>query len=120
MRYPITRLLQREVWLFDLYAFPKRDVIFDVLRGLFCVRIKPRRVFIHFSVDDDAVITRRALPAADRVGVARLKIFFVDRVRREIVVAFDDDGFVTFGDYGAVPYSFHNFFSMKILNGSSE
>src|SRR5215510_3866801 len=109
-----------KVWLFDLHALPKRDIIFDVLRGVFRVRIKPCRVFIHFSIDDDVVITRRALPAADRVGVARLKVFFVDRVRREIVVAFDDDGFVTFGDYGAVPNSLHNFFSMKILNGSSE
>ena len=106
--------------LFDFHALPKRDVIFDVIRGLFRVRVIPRRVFVHFSVDDDVVITRRALPAADSVSVARLKVFFVDRVRRKIVVAFDDDGLVTFGDYGAVPNSFHNFFSMKILKGSSE
>src|SRR5262252_8655472 len=109
-----------KVLLFDLHALPKREVIFDVLRGVFRVRVIPRRVFVNFSVDDDVVITRRALPAADRVGVARLKIFLADRVRREIMIAFDDDGLVTFGDYCAVPNSFHNFFSMKILNGSSE
>src|SRR5215510_92004 len=109
-----------KVLLFDLHAFPKRDVIFDVLRGISSVRVIPRRVIVHFSVDDDVVITRRALPAADSVGVARLKVFFVDRVGRKIMISFDDDGLVTFGDYGAVPNSFHNFFSMKILNGSSE
>ena len=109
-----------KVLLFDLHALPKSDVIFDVLRGVFSVRVIPRRVFVHFSVDDDVVITRRAFPSADGVGVARLKIFLVDRVGRKIMIAFDDDGLVTFGDYGAAPNSFHNFFSMKILNGSSE
>src|SRR5215813_12593544 len=113
-------LNRRHSSLFYNHAFPKREVIFDVLRGLFRIRIVPCRVLVHFSVDDDVVITRRALPRADRVGVARLETFFVDRVRREIVIAFDDDGFVTFGDYCAVPNRFHNFFSMKILNGSSE
>src|SRR5262245_8121069 len=99
------------------HAFPKRHIIFDVLRGVFRVRIIPRRVFVHFPVDDDVVITRRALPTADSMRVAWLKALLVDRVRREIVIAFDDDCFVTFGEYGAVPNSFHNFFSMKILNG---
>src|SRR5262245_65003855 len=109
-----------KVRLFDLHAFPKRDVIFDVLRGVFSVRVIPRRVCVNFSVDDDVVITRRAFPSADGVGVARLKIFLVDRVGRKIMIAFDDDGLVTFGDYGAVPKSFHNFFSMKIFKGYLE
>ena len=92
------RQAEGKVWLFDLHAFPKRDVIFNVLRGVFRARVVPRRVFVHFSVDDDVVITRRALPTADRVRVARLKIFFADRARREIVISFHDDGFVAFGE----------------------
>src|ERR1700741_5504579 len=90
-------------WLFDLQAFPKRDVIFDVLSGIFRVRVIPCRVFVHFSVDDDVVITRRTLPTADSVGVARLKVFFVDRVRREIVIAFDSSWGFAYCDYCAVP-----------------
>jgi len=78
-------------------AFPKSDVIFDFLRRVFRLRIKPSRVFVGCAVCYNIVITRRAFPGANRVRLALAEKFFVYRVCGKIMISFDSDCCIAFG-----------------------
>ena len=90
------------------HAFPEGDVAFDVFGIGLGFGVIPRGVFVCFAVNDDVVVARRAFPAADGVRRGRLEIGFVNAAFGEVMVAFDDDSFVAFGDGFAVPCCFHN------------
>ncbi len=87
----------------DIYTFPECDVAFD---GRCCIRglgVIPCCVFIKFSVDDYRIVICKALPWAPASRRARPKILRVDRLGREVVVTFDDNGLIRFRDYCSVP-----------------
>ena len=76
---------------FHFDTLPERNSALD-LRGLrLRIRIIPRGVRVRLAVHGQAVVTGRAFPAAHRVRGAGLEIVALDAVRREVVVAFDND-----------------------------
>src|SRR5450631_2274688 len=75
----------------DRHAPPEGDVTGDLFRGFLGGRVVPRRIAVDRLCDDDVVVARGALPAADGVRRAVAEMLPPDRLGRKIVVAFDDD-----------------------------
>ena len=69
--------------LFDDDPFPERDPVFDIGRRFFWLGIIPGSIFVHFTTDQDVVITRFAFPRTGGVLVASLEILPVDRIDRK-------------------------------------
>src|SRR6266542_4075398 len=97
----------------DLHAVPKGDIAFDVLRFFLRRRVIPCRIVVERIGDDDVVVARGTLPAADGVRRTGAKMLAADCFRRKVVIALDDDRRVAFGEDGAVPRRFgHGRFSL--------
>src|SRR5690242_8911126 len=90
----------------DFDAFPEGDVVLDVLGVVLGVGVEPRRVGIVLSIYTHGVIAGLAFPASGGVGLGLHQVLALDRVRREVVVAFDFDGLVALRQDGAIPHSF--------------
>jgi hypothetical protein len=58
-------------------AAPKRHATLYALSRLFCFRVVPGGVLVHFSVDDDMVLACLTLPRTDCVLTAGLEIFLI-------------------------------------------
>ncbi len=95
---------------------PEGNAILDLGSGRFWIGIVPGGVAVYLAVNYDIVVTRLALPGTDRMAGARLQIFVVDRIAREIVIAFNDNRVVAFRDYCIAPDSSH---SRESLNRES-
>ena len=65
-------------------------MVFDLGRCGFGIGIVPGGILVDLPIDDNVVVARFAFPWASGKRCALLKIFSLDRLRREIVVAFDD------------------------------
>src|SRR5262249_25072917 len=87
----------------NINTFPECDVTFDGRCGVGGLGVIPCCVFIGFSVDDKRIVIRKALPWTPAGRRARPKILLMDGVRREVVVAFDDDGLVRFRYHCPIP-----------------
>jgi hypothetical protein len=91
------------------HAFPECNVVLDLFGGVFGFGVVPGGSGVLLAVDLKVVITGGAFPGADRARGAGLEVFFVNRVGRKVLVAFDFDGFVAFGEDCAFPRCFcHN------------
>ncbi len=85
---------------FDADAFPEGDAALDFAGGRFGIGVVPGGSGVAFAVDDDVVIVGSAFPAAHRGFVDRLEIFFTHRIEGEVLVPFDDDTLIAFGEDG--------------------
>src|SRR6185295_10740241 len=106
-------MMRLSVALADRDAFPEGDPVPDPGGGGLGVRIIPSGVAIFGAVHLEMVIMGNALPRADRRRVAVAKQRGIDRVAREIMIAFDDQRVVAVGDRGAVPSRFHHALSYR-------
>src|SRR5262249_2291800 len=93
--------------LFNNYAVPEGNVVFNLRRCLFWFRVIPSRVFVHFIIDDDIVITRQTFPRASAVCAAVAEILSVDGFGRKIMIAFDNHSIITIGYHCAMPFCLH-------------
>ena len=78
---------------FDLFnhdAFPKGDAVFDVEGRFFRIWIIPSSVPVHIAIDDNVMITCFAFPRTSCVRRAFVEIRAVNRIRREVGIAFDN------------------------------
>src|SRR4029077_16640803 len=92
----------------DRHAAPEGDVVLDVGRRRLGVRVVPGGVRVLQAVHGEGVVARRPLPAADRVGVARLEKFSLDGIGREIDIPLDRLIGVRLGDHLSVPDGFRD------------
>lgn len=83
--------------LLDFDTFPEGDVALDVVRGFLGVRVVPCGVLVLVAIDDDGVVRGNTFPTAGRVSTGVFEELLLDRIRREIVIVFHHDGFVTLG-----------------------
>ena len=58
------------------------------------------------ALDHQGVVVRRALPRAYGVGIALFEKLAANRFGREVVIAFHDNGIVTFGERHTLPDGF--------------
>src|SRR5581483_11157634 len=92
-----------------LHASPEGDVILDVLGFVVLgAGIVPGCVGIVLAVYTHGVIAGFALPASSSVGLRLDQVLALDRVRREVLVAFHLDGAIGLGEHGAVPNCFRH------------
>ena len=104
-RRPIGRRL-----LLHFHATPKGHVPLDLAGRRLGVGIVPGRIWIVLAVNEQAHITRLALPWACRGCGAGAKILALEAGFREIDVPFHSLSYITFGNYLAVPSrSCHDF-----------
>jgi hypothetical protein len=75
----------------------------------FGVGVVPHRVGVDIAVHIQRVVAGLAFPCATGFVVAEGDVLLVERTLGKVVVAFDQDGVVTFGNQGAVPGGFHKF-----------
>src|SRR6478672_9777529 len=91
------------------YTPPERDSIL-YLRGLrFWIRIIPGRIAILFPIHDDAEVAGSSLPWAKGVARTVLEMLALERIGREIMIAFHNHGVVAFGHGCAIPCCLHCF-----------
>src|ERR1700679_2308258 len=77
--------------LLHLHTLPKRQIPLNPLRSFLRLRIEPRRARVPFSVNLNIVIAGCPLPRTHRVRIACLEIFFVNSIRREILISLHFD-----------------------------
>jgi len=82
-------------------------MVFDLGRCGFGIGIVPGSIFVDLPIDDNIVVARFTFPWASGMRGALLKIFSLNRLRREIVVAFDDYRIVALCQNGVVPGRLH-------------
>ena len=82
---------------YNFHAAPEGDMIFDRFSRLFRLGVVPGGILIGPIADPDVVITCDALPRTGGMVIAWRKIFTLDRIRRKIVIAFDDFALIAFG-----------------------
>jgi len=91
----------------DLHALPEGDAIADLVGLGLGIGVVPGRIGMQLAVDQQREIARRALPGAGGLVIAEGHMVAVERIHREVVVAFDEHGVVALGDRDAVPGCFH-------------
>jgi len=91
---------------FDANAFPEGDAALDFGSGRTGFGVVPRSVFVFHAIDFHVIVVGRAFPRADGCVRAGFQDIFGDGVCREILIPFDDDRVVTFGDDFATPDGF--------------
>ena len=104
-----TDILEELFGNFD--AAPKGDMIFDGFRRLFRLGVVPGSILIGSIADLDGIVACNALPWTGGVSVAWRKIFPLDRIRWEIVIALDDNGLIRFGNDRIFPDRLHRILS---------
>lgn len=116
----IAQSLDRSILLLlDVHALPERYISFNLTGGRLGLGIVPGGAIVPFSVDLDVVVTRCTFPGADRVLVARLEVFVVDRIGGEILIAFDFDGLIALSENCAFPHCFCHDAHLDSLQESS-
>src|SRR6516165_4314332 len=110
---PCTKLISgyswrknKDLWN-NLYAAPEGDIILNRVSRLLRRGIVPGGVLIGSIAYPDVVVTCDAFPRTGAMGFAWKKIFALDRIRRKIVIALDDNGLIGFGNDGIFPGRFH-------------
>src|SRR5438046_5156819 len=91
---------------FDLFnhdAFPKGDAVFDVESRFFRIWIIPGGIFVHIAVDDNVMITCFAFPRTSCVRRVFAEMRAVNRICREVVIAFDNQRLVALSKCRALP-----------------
>lgn len=91
---------------FDPDSFPECDAAFDFIGGGFGMGVVPGGSGVAFPVDDNVVVVGGTFPTARGGLVDRLEIFCAYRVEGEVLVPFDDDTLIAFGDHGSFPDCF--------------
>src|SRR5213592_3942265 len=82
-----------------LDAFPEGDIASDVLGRVLGRWVIPGGVLVDLAVYLHVVVAGLALPRAGRVRCAGLEMLPFDGIRREVVIAFDDDAGLAFGEH---------------------
>ena len=98
-----------------LNAFPKSHMIFDLPGCFTWIRVILGSVFVHLAIDDDIVVAGFAFPRANRVGIARSKVFGFDGGGREVVIVFHHNRSIALGKNRTIPYCFHVWFRLLRL-----
>ena len=92
----------------DFNAAPERDIVPDRLGGILGFGIEPSGVGVDLFAYFHVIVAGYALPRASRVGVAGSEILRVDRIRREVMIAFDHNGFIGLRDNVVSQVAFMN------------
>lgn len=66
-------------------------------------RIIPGGILVHRTIYDSVVIARPSFPGADGLVVALSEVFLIERIKREVLIAFELNGLVAFSQDGVVP-----------------
>ena len=105
----------------DAHPAPEGDVVLDVGSSSARRRVVEGSTLVALAVDLDVVVAGNTLPCACGVPRRVDEILTVDGLAREVVVPFDDDRFVTLGEYDAVPLqaSAHAGLGLELLTGAA-
>lgn len=88
---------------FDAHTLPEAYFSGHALRRWLWIGIIPSRIVVFLSVDDEGEIMGFALPRANGLRFARLKVFIAHSFGRKIMIAFHDLGIIGLGDDRSVP-----------------
>src|SRR5438552_13522138 len=91
----------------DLDPPPESHIPLDFLRRILRRGVKPRRVLVHLSLHHNVVVTRLALPGTRCVRLTLPEVFILDRIRRKIVISFDNNRVAALSEQLVVPHRFH-------------
>src|SRR5689334_20295726 len=80
----------------NFHPSPKSYVVLNFAGSWFCFRVIPRRVFVDLAVYYDVVVTCGPFLATNRMSVALLEVFVVNRTAREVLIAFNLDCLIAF------------------------
>src|SRR6516165_2291362 len=87
----------------DLDTLPEGYLSRDIGGGQLRVGVVPRGVRVLAISDDNVVVVGGSLPRTRARGLALAEILPRQRLRRKVVVPFDDFGLARFGDDFVVP-----------------
>ena len=94
----------------DNDTMPERNTIFNVFSGFFRLWIKPRRVGVNTTFDNDIEITRLPFPKTDRMVIAWTKMFLLQSGAREVVISLNNNGVIAFRNHHVLPNCLHDNF----------
>jgi hypothetical protein len=80
-----------------------------VFGGFRRLRIVPGGVLVFLALHDNRVIAGQPFPVAGGVRIALAEEFLIHRIGWKIVIAFNDNSFVAFGQNNIVPDRFCHF-----------
>ena len=108
----LKKTARREGSLFpDLHTFPEGDITSNLLGGFLWLGVNPGGIPVGVFPHAQGILTGRSFPGTDAGFLAVNQIFIFDRLRRKIVIPFDENGLIRFGNDLFIPDGFHGFCS---------